>query len=233
MALLTLLTAACEISPQPLPPPIIKPTPGAPLINVDLLSIEHSNSGPNLVGADGAVSPAGDVLRVTNLELNDAPLETAVSSTGSFSIGVDALVGNVHRVQAFLAGQPSLPVDLIGRIGILPDPELEVIVQPLAECLQVDPPLVVGPFEPSEPQTVTISNTCAADMEIGGTSLRLDPSSFEITGAILGVLPSGADTSFVITFNPTGVTSFEDIVFIELVAPEAGRIPITLLGVLP
>ncbi len=108
--LLGVLLGGCVVSPQPSPPV------HEPILDTGLVGV----SGDPMVlrqqvflkGEPGAVEPAEGVVLVTNLDSADAPVVAEIKADGSFVAAVDASTDQVLRIQVKQGERRSEPVDL-------------------------------------------------------------------------------------------------------------------------
>ena len=76
-----------------------------------------------------------------------------------------------------------------------------------------------------------MTNGCSGPVTVGGVSLRLGSPAFTIAPASAAqVIPAQSSRSFTVTFTPHPGDPIEDIVFVQIDAPESGRLPLTVRG---
>jgi hypothetical protein len=227
------LGVGCSLRPQPEPPPA---EPG-PELDGDLLTARPTPPaamfGGGISGAPGA-SPAGALLRAYNLDSSFPPAEVVVGSDGSFELSMDMLEGDEVRLQAFVGGKRSKPLDvIIGPDNSIPIPASRA----LAACLSVAPTLELDLGQVgSAPvdRAVVIANGCSFEVTVGAVGMRspVDGLSVTSTGPMPVVVPSGGSSTVAIQYDaPSGtVGEVEDILLIEVVAPERDRRPVTVFA---
>ncbi|MCC7535152.1 MAG: hypothetical protein IT379_02995 [Deltaproteobacteria bacterium] len=221
--LVALAVTACSVTPVPEPPNLDPP-------DLSKVAFGTSSSGAlDLFGSAGAL-PTGARLWIVNLDRVDPPLEIAAGEDGSFTVNVPAMFGDELRLQAREGDRRSEPVDIEA-------PSAARVVRPLADCLAVSPQHEVdfGQAAIGEPveATLRIANACGATVEIASISLRAPQPAFVIGTATPASVVEGASLDIALAFRPerTGLT--EEIVLVEVVAPEATRLPVTLWGTTP
>jgi hypothetical protein len=205
--------AACNVSPQPLPPG------DPPSIDTTQLSLVEGAAGqPGLVGAVDAVAN-GTTVRLTNLDNTAAPIDATVAEDGSFTIGTGGVLGNIFRLQAIGTGGRSLPIDVTGMafdtpVELAPVPTPCLVLEPDTEIVGAP----VGLDDPIQPFTVVARNDCAFDVTVVGAELRTGVDFQMLTGA--GAFPQVLQTgdTFTIEYGFKSLTSgdFEDVLFITL-----------------
>jgi hypothetical protein len=219
-----LLFAGCVVSPQPEPPSI----------DGSLLSIASNQGTVTLSGAPGAVKPGSSTLDALDLDAKAAPSSLTVAADGSFSVALTGAVDDAFRLQAFSGGLRSEPLDLQGHMGLMGGATLGPASRPLASCFSLTPALEIATLAPSTSATVVMTNDCTDPVTVGGVSLRLGSPAFTITPASAAqVIPAQSSRSFTVTFTPHPGDAVEDIVFVQIDAPESGRLPLTVRGESP
>ncbi|APR75106.1 Hypothetical protein A7982_00452 [Minicystis rosea] len=215
-----LLMAGCGVSPQPEPPSI----------DISLLELGKTESGALLTGSPGAVKPGGSTLTALDLDDVSPASSVVVAMDGSFSTPLTGDPLHVYRVQAELDTRLSDPLDVTGVMGIAPGPASEV-KGPLAACLTLDPAREIGPLDAGDSVTVTLTSACANATTVGSLPLRLGSAAWSVAAPPLPlVIPASSSASFTVTFDPVGGDARDDILFVQITAPEMGRRPLTLRG---
>ncbi|XYI01482.1 hypothetical protein ACMHYB_17710 [Sorangium sp. So ce1128] len=220
VALLAVLLGGCVVSPQPSPPvhdPILNGglvgVTGDPSILRDQISLE---------GGPGAVDPAEGVIVVTNLDTTDAPVLGEVNEDGSFLVTVTASTENVLRVQAKQGERRSTPMDL--QLAGSPAGSTERVLD-LLPCLEIEPQAWV--VLEGGARDIVVRNTCADDVAIEAPRLRRGGGPFSVSPAAAFVVPSGESTLVTVRADGGGVER-EDVLFLDVTAPEPARRALTL-----
>ncbi len=199
-----------------------------------LLSIESSSGGVTLRGAAGAVSPGGSALDTLDLDGKAPAGAVTVATDGSFAVALAGVVTDAFRLQAFSDGLRSDPVDVQSHTGLTGTPTLGRVTPPLAGCFTTAPALEIGPLAASSSTTVVLINGCASPVTVGAISLRAGSPAFTLgVPATPLVIPKGSSSTFTVTFAPHAGDPIEDVVFVEIDAPEAGRLALTVRGQIP
>lgn len=216
--------SACTVTPVPEPPNLEPP---------DLAQITFGTSSSTglvtLMGNPGALGP-GERLWVVNLDGAGPPIETDAAADGSFSVGVSASFGHELRLQAREGDRRSDPLDVAAPAAVQ-------IVRPLADCLTINPPFEVAfgasPTGTPVDATLHLDNACGATVEIASMRLRVERTDFVIADALPLSVSDGGSADVALRFVPESAGLSEEILFLDLIAPESSRLPFTLWGTSP
>ncbi|WP_437310204.1 hypothetical protein [Sorangium sp. So ce388] len=219
-ALLSVLLGGCVVSPQP-SPPVRDPILDGGLIGVngDFSILKNQIS---LEGMPGAVDPAEGLIVVTNLDTTDAPVLGEVNEDGSFLITLNASTENVLRLQVKQDERRSTPVDLL--LAASPAGSTERVLD-LLPCLELEPEVWVA-LEGGA-RDIVVRNTCADDVSIEAPRLRREGGPFSVSPAAAFVVPAGESTLVTVRADGGGVER-EDVLFLDITAPEPARRALTL-----
>lgn len=216
-----LLAGGCGVSPQPEPP----------AIDIRLLTFGEALGGaPAIIGGAGAVTPGGGTLSALDLDSTTPGTSAIVDADGAFIAPIDGGVTDVYRLQALLGALRSDPVDVTSAPGVAGG-QLVAADEPLPGCFTIDPPLEAGPLAAGEAAPITLTNGCAVAITIGDLKLRLGSPAWTVTSPPLplSIPPSGA-ISVTAAFDPAAGGARDDVLFVQVTAPEAGRRTISLRG---
>jgi hypothetical protein len=186
-------------------------------------------TGGSLFGAPGAVSP-GATLRAYNLDNAQPPSEVLAAPDGSFEMLLDMLPGDEIRLQAILDGARSKPLDVvIGESIGVPSPAS----RPLAACLTTADEISFGVLSEGSDveRPVTLSNACAFDITLAAIEMRRPVAGLSVvTEAPPIVIEAGSSYAWTVHVQASpGISGeIEDVVIVEVDAPERDRRPITL-----
>lgn len=219
---------ACGCTATPLPEP--------PAETLDFGRIHGPEVSPTtttigIIGEPGA-GPPGHVLRVTNLDRTDAPVDATIAEDGSFELALPGQQGDELRFHTRLGRDRALPVDVSwGSASILPAARIECVA---LEPLQQQDFGFAATSVPAVSQTLVLRNECPTSVEVTAVDFRRPSADFALgTPAVvlpLGIAPDD-EAGWSIEFAPTGVGDAEEILFIHLTVAEAqARYPITLYG---
>ncbi|WP_437717637.1 hypothetical protein WMF45_15245 [Sorangium sp. So ce448] len=209
------------MSPQPSPPV------HDPFLDTGLVGVSGDpqvlRQQVFLKGEPGAVEPAEGVVVVTNLDSADAPVIAEINRDGSFVAAVDASTDQVLRIQVKQGERRSEPVDLQ-----LTGEPIEATRTMLAHlpCLTIEPAAWVS-IEAAGASDVVVRNTCAEGVSIGAPRLRRGAGPFGVSPAEAFVVPAGESAAVTVRADGEGVER-EDVLFLEVTAPEPGRRVLTL-----
>lgn len=160
-----------------------------------------------------------------DLDTTDPVVATTADTTGSFSISLPVVVGNVLRFQAASDGVRGAPVD--GRVeasGLL-----AAVDGPA--CVEIDPGYELVFSASTTSGSVRITNGCAASITVSGSTLRLGLPEFTPEAVQPGVLAVGASTSRAASYTPSTQVEPEDVMFIDItVNGVTVKYPFTLRG---
>lgn len=219
-ALLAVLVGGCVVSPQPSPPV------HDPVLNGGLLGGGGDFSVLQqeilLQGQPGAVQPAAGVVVVTNLDVTDPPALAEVNADGSFMVALRGTVEHQLRIQVKQGERRSPPVDV--RIAELPiDPQTTRSAQ--LPCLQVE---AWVPLEgAADVRDTLVRNDCAEDVAIAAPRLRRGGGPFRVSPSAPFVVPAGGSAAVTVRADGDG-NEREDVLFLDITAPEVGRRALTL-----
>ena len=177
-------------------------------------------TGPRLFqGAAGAVTPRA-VVRVTNLDTQDASVATTAGADGSFSIVVPVPAErNELRFEAILNDVRSAPLDLSDETGFAPSERFP--------CVKVNPGLALT--IPKAGAQLNIENGCSSPLEISNPRTRLDLPAFPAPAAEQTLAPA-ARASIPFTRSTEATANVEEILFLDLTLDgRTIRYPISLL----
>jgi hypothetical protein len=225
-ALGVLLSCGCTATPLPEPP----------AATVDFSRIHSPEISPtttriDLVGDPGA-GPPGKMLRVTNLDTGDPPVDVVIAGDGSFEISLPGEALDELRFHTRAGRERDLPADFVPGVGPVPDPaRIDCIL--LAPLQQQDFGFVSSGGTPAV-HTITLRNECAAAVSVTAAYLRRASTAFAV-GAGAPTLPlelgPAQNLSWTLELSPASPGDVEEIFFVELTAQgEAARYPITLYG---
>lgn len=218
-AWLLLFGASCIVSPKPEPP--------MATIDFDevILDVAIYSTSRTIKGGPGAVEPAGAILRATNLENDQPPVQRIVESDGSFELTVEIdLVGeNEIRLQVISDESRSEPIDVILTLD---SEELEFAERALDHCLILVPSLEIDLEESS---AIHVNNGCGEAVELEPPRLRRAFDGVQVGAEHTWplVLADGDSIDVDVDFEP-GSTG-ELVVFLEASSPEQDRRPVTLV----
>jgi hypothetical protein len=220
LAAVGLWLSGCGVSPQPEPP------------GIDITRLALGQDGANVIlrGSAGAVTPGSSTL--SSLDLSDTTPGSSISvaANGSFSLTSAGAFSDEYRLQAFADGLRSEPVDVTGVQGLMAGTQLAAAHRPLADCFLLAPALELGPVAAGASAKVTMSNHCAGDVTVGDFALRLGVAWSVPASVTPIVVPAKGSASFTATYAPHPGDATDDVVFVDITAPEAGHRPITLRG---
>lgn len=217
LALLPIVVTACGISPKPEPPDSV------PVVNLGQVTAQEPSDGdPTAIeGAPGAADPPGALIRATNLDSQDNPVDAVVADDGSFAIDMMLMAGDEIRLQVIDDTQRSEPADFVvgpGQSPPLPAP------RPLADCFTLSPSTVarLDRFD-----AVVAFNGCDEALTVEVATRRSAPGLSFGGGMTWPMnLAPGASVSIPILAPDDAV--FEEVVFVRATAPETDRRPVTL-----
>ncbi|XXT23185.1 hypothetical protein WME94_16755 [Sorangium sp. So ce429] len=221
VALLAVLLGGCVVSPQP-SPPVHDPILDGGLIGVSG-EISILKNQISLEGKPGAVDPAEGLLVVTNLDTTDAPVLGEVNEDGSFLVTLTASAQEVLRLQVKQSERRSTPVDLL--LAGSPAGSTERVLDHLP-CLEIEPRAWVA-LEGGGARDIIVRNTCADDVSVDAPRLRREGGPFSVSPAAAFVVPAGESTLVSVRADGGGVER-EDVLFLDVTAPEPGRRALTL-----
>lgn len=231
------LSAACSISPQPVPPPEETPTIS---IETSLISVfDDGNGGVTLHGDPGAVVPGADVLRALNRNSPSPAIDTPVLPDGSFDAILFGASTDAFRAQARKGAVYSAPVDVQGSGGgpvVALDP-------PFGGCVAVDPAREVA-FEPIlvdevAMQPVRVVNNCPFDLSVASfATLSGNPAFETLLGTVsTGYIPMGSEALLGVAFHAVQPGLYEDEAALQFMSqppdppPDPGLLPQWLLTI--
>lgn len=213
--LFTLALVGCVATPIPDPP------------SLDMLFVTPTSVGPavEIAGLAGTVEPRAIVAGV-NLDATDPFARAAANAGGAFSLTVLGFPGDVVRLHVEVDGARSEPIDFVAAGGT-PAP----LVPPLEGCLDVVSATAIGDVAVGSTRTITIpiSNACGAAVTIDPIALRAPAAGLSVRTAAL-TIPDGSNANLEIDVAPTAAGAIEEVVLLNVTAPEVGRRAITLYG---
>ncbi|WP_437562079.1 hypothetical protein [Sorangium sp. So ce542] len=215
-ALLAVLLGGCVVSPQPSPPVLDGALVGVkdePMVLVDQIALE---------GKPGAITPAEGVIVVTNLDTLDAPVVADVNPDGSFIATVMARTEHVLRMQVKQGELRSEPADL--RLAGPSSTEKTLDHLP---CLELTPGAWVTFEADGGARDVVVRNGCAEGVSIEAPRLRRGAAPFSVSPEAPFVVPPGGSTVVTVRADGDG-DEREDVLFLDVTAPEPGRRALTL-----
>lgn len=206
-----------------------KPVPEVPSLappNPDEIDFMSGTSVPGDVrGGPGAVEPGAQVW-LAPLDQPVAPTVAAAAADGSFATMMMVFPGEEVRIQARLDDLRSDPVDVLVGAG--------AIVRPSADCLTLSPALELAMGEvavgDSATASIEVDNACGAEVQIGGIRLRAPSTSVFIDTIGPLVVADGTTGTIDITFRPDASGLSEEVVILDVTAPEMDRRPVTVFG---
>jgi hypothetical protein len=210
-----LIASGCTVSPQPEPP-----------LDLGRITLAESDGGVVLRGARGSAAPGG-TLSVLHLDGSSPAARVRVGADGSFHASLAGALFDEYRLQLSSDGARSAPIDVTGVAGLAAAP-VALANRPLSGCLRFDPDAELEGVSPGESATVTLTNACGGPVILGSFALRLG-SAWSVEAAPLTV-DEAAEAAFRVRFDPAGVEPHDDVLFIGIAAPEAGRRALSLVG---
>ncbi|XXX80703.1 hypothetical protein WMF30_18260 [Sorangium sp. So ce134] len=219
-ALLAVLLGGCVVSPQP-SPPVREPILDGSLVGVkdDVMVLVNEIA---LEGKPGAVTPAKGMIVVTNLDALDAPVLGNVNPDGSFLVTVTALTDQVLRMQVKQGERRSEPADLL-----LAGPSSTEKTLDHLPCLEIEPHGWVSLEGPGGSRDVVVRNACAGDVSIDAPRLRRGAAPFSVSPEAPFVVPAGGSAVVTVRADGDG-DEREDVLFLDVTAPEPGSRALTL-----
>ncbi|MGK4005836.1 hypothetical protein WMF31_24635 [Sorangium sp. So ce1036] len=219
-ALLAVLVGGCVVSPQPSPPV------HDPVLNGGLLGGTSDftvlQEQVLLQGKPGAVQPAEGVVVVTNLDAADPPGIAEVNGDGSFQITLRGTTEHLLRIQAKHGERRSPPMDT--KIVDLPfDPQATRRAH--LPCLQVEAWVSLEGI--ADARDAVVRNDCAEEVSIAAPRLRRGGGPFSVSPSAPFVVPAGGSIAVTVRADGDG-DELEDVLFLDITAPEAGRRALTL-----
>jgi hypothetical protein len=219
---------ACGCTATPLPEP--------PAATIDFSRVESPEVSPasnmiTLTGDPGA-GPPGKMLRVTNLDTEDPPVDVVIAGDGSFQISLPGSALDELRFHTRVGRERDLPADYVVGGGPVPDPARIGCVL-LAPLQQQDFGFVSSGGAPAV-HTLTLRNECAESLSVTAAALRRASTVFAF-GAGAPTLPldlaPGDNLAWPLEFSPSSAGDAEEIFLVELTYQgEPARYPITLYG---
>jgi len=214
------LLTSCVVSPQPSPP---LPELDGDGIDVFGLGTEDFQELLTFEAEPGTVKPAEGFVIVTNLDRDDAPSAVVVRDDGSFSVALPGFPGDTIRFQVKQGDARSEPIDLL----VDPSALFSTVAEDAPECLVIDPARFVALDGSGDARSIVIDNQCETSATFAAPQLRRGQGPFTFTPTSSMQIAPGART--IITVRATGTASeSEDVLFLELIEPEATRRAITL-----
>lgn len=223
-ATLALFAGGCTVTPMPEPPNLDPP-------DVTKLTFgTSSGTGQVMLMGDRGALGAGERLWAVNLDGVGPPIETVAADDGGFTLGLSSSFGDELRLQARLDAQRSDPVDV-------EVPSAAPVVRPFADCLTARPLYEVGfresPVGSPVAATLRLDNACGVTIELAAPRLRVERADFVVTSAMPTSIADGATVEIALSWTPRAAGLAEEILFIDVIAPESSRWPFTLWGTSP
>ncbi len=217
-ALAIALLTACGVTPVPEPPNLSPP-------DASLITFETGTSVPGFTGEAGALEPGAD-LWVANLDSMEPPVVITPEADGSFDAtgSVMAFPGQELRLQARMGDLRSDPVDISVGGG--------EIVRITADCLFLEPDLEAA-LVPGSTTSVRIDNACGAEARIEAIRLRAPEPLITVETAAPLVIGDGTSATLEISLDASASALTEEVVILDITAPETDRRAITVYGPVP
>lgn len=215
------LVGGCGISPVPSPP---EDAPTLDESGLSLLGVESLDQVGiiSFAAAPGTVDPAEGNVIITNLSQANAPSVVSVSADGSFAVAVSAFPSHVLRFQV-VADTRSEPLDLrVDNTGTT-----LTVVEPVVECLEISPARWLGLDGPTDATSIVIRNLCDVPVDLGPPQFRRGQAGFSFSPTnALSLAPS--EVGFITVSANGSAAEFEDVLLIDVLAPEVERRAITV-----
>ncbi len=229
LGVLAAFAAGCTVSPQPSPPWEPPPDPiDPPAFDDDRVGLGVSPEGEGLlqtlvtiVGGPGTVDPPDGVVILTNLETDDAPSIAAVTPDGGFEIVIAAQPGNVIRFQARTDEARSEPVDL------LLDGASFVPAMTDFNCLVIEPAIWLELDGEGDARSLVFRNDCQEPLTFVAPRLRRGNAGLTFSPTAPFSLDPGVSSTLTV-HAVSGDTEDEDVLYLEIDSPTAGRRPVTI-----
>lgn len=205
---LPILFACCTVTPVPDPPNL----------DPDLVTVNVEGSVPYVVGDVGSADPLAEAWGV-DLEGGSAAVTAAIGADGSFRLGPLGRPGGEIRLQVRTASARSEPIDASVAPGILAP-----VTRPLDDCLTIAPPREAALAATT---VIAIANGCSGELVVDAIRLRAPVPAITIETAAPLRVAAGASAEIRVALTP-GPTPIEEILFLDVSAPEPERLPITL-----
>jgi hypothetical protein len=226
LAFASLLGAGCTATPIPEPP--------ADALDFNLIhgpEVSPTTNMVQIIGEPGA-GPGGQVLRVTNLDDVQAPIDVDIAADGSFSLQIAAGQNDELRFHTRDGRNRAAPVDIIWSRAELVTPE-RIACLVLVPLQQQDFGFVDVGAAPAV-HTFSLQNDCQQTVQVTAARLRRTVSDYAV-GAGAPPLPSdvapGEGLSWDLELVPTDTGDTEEIFLLELSHDgSVVRYPITLFG---
>ncbi len=213
--LLVAWAAACTATPVPEPPGPQQPDfrgIGGPEIFPQTDQIE-------VRGDDGTVGP-NQLVRVTNLDTTDPPVDVVADANGGFTVGVPGEQGDELRLQTIVDGERSEPLDVLFD-GLPSRGQRE-------DCVTLTPPTFRDLADAGPSTTIALRNDCGQDVTVDSVVIRRSAAQLQLNGdPTTGVLTDGGERAIDLD---VGTGSFEDVVLITVALQDGStiRYPVTL-----
>ncbi len=205
----TLAAVSCNVSPQPVPPPDI---------SVSALTVDEPTLGTlRVVGAPGAVAPAGSPLRITNIgnvSGTASRVETTVASDGSFSAEIAGSLGDHLKLSVLVEENVPEPVVVDTADGIAAEAVQFDCVLILPEEDQVAFPLTAVDF--TSTVNVVVENNCDDDIIVNETTFALDEGSYTTDFVTPATITVDDATAIPVEYGPSAEGDHEDVLVIEI-----------------
>lgn len=221
---LLMSTISCVVTPVPEPPDLDPPDPDFIVMETHMTIFE---SEVFITGEPRAAEPGATIWAVA-LASTSAPIEETVADDGSFNLIILASGNTEIRLQLRSPeGLRSDPIDLLAPNPMDSNRGAVVIRD---DCLVLTPSLELDLGVGSE-GSISIHNTCGADVVVESIDLRVPTPSFEILDAPPITIADGESASVGVRFDPQETGLIEEILLIGVGAPLDAQWPVTLFGV--
>jgi hypothetical protein len=211
----------CVATPLPDPPSLDPP-------DLEMLYVTPTSVGPSveITGMAGTL-PADAALVGVNLDRTDAPVRVDADPDGGFSMTLLGAPGHVVRIHAERDDARSPPVDFVAAGGTP-----AAFVPPLADCLDIPVALALGRVSAGSMRTVSIpiANDCGADVRVDGIALRVPASGLSVRTTAPLTVPASGEAVVEVDVAPAAAGRVEEVLLVDIAAPEAGRRAVTLHG---
>ena len=174
--------------------------------------------GATFQGEAGA-APAGALVRVTNLDSENATVVTGASDDGSFSITIPVVDGDELRFEAVVGERRSEPSDaLISGNRLEPSPR--------HACVALEPGFALE-LTGQSAGIVSVVSSCDSEVTLANPSARLGLPDFELDTELPAVAAAGERVDLTILHPSAG--EGEDVIFVDVtLSGETLRYPVTL-----
>lgn len=209
----TTLLTACIGSPQPDPPSLDAER---------VFDVGTRGGEIEIQGREGAVSPPGAEIRITNLDTDRPPVTATAEPDGSFLTSIFVDGNDELRFQVRHDSQRSQPQDLLvgeARSGDAP--------RPLAHCLRTEPELEMSLGAAADRASLDVINDCDATVVVADIGPRTEASGVTVIDGPTEI-EAGASSTITMSLDPPWGAGSEEVLVIEISSPEPDRRPVTL-----